>query len=89
MIYVFDPRKNDANVEKHDVPMLDALGFEWESAQVREDKRKTYAERRFEAIGLIEDRLYVLVFCHREALGGAVRRSSGLNGFSKDESYGE
>ena len=67
MIYEFDPRKNDANVEKHDVPMLDALGFEWESAQVREDKRKTYAERRFEAIGLIEDRLYVLVFCHREA----------------------
>ena len=48
MIYEFDPRKNDANVEKHDVPMLDALGFEWESAQVREDKRKTYAERRFE-----------------------------------------
>jgi hypothetical protein len=67
MLYEFDQRKSESNFVKHNVPMTDVLYFEWASAQVREDNRKTYAEPRYEALGLIEDRLHVLVFCLREA----------------------
>ncbi|RWA38841.1 hypothetical protein XfCFBP8082_12310, partial [Xylella fastidiosa subsp. fastidiosa] len=48
----------------------DADGFEWETAVVREDTRKQYAEPRFEAKGYIGNRLHVMVFCLR---GDAVR----------------
>jgi uncharacterized DUF497 family protein len=44
--------------------------FEWETAVVREDTRKQYAEQRLDAIGLIGDRLHVMVYCLR---GDAVR----------------
>lgn len=65
MLYEFDELKSATNLAKHGVAMADVLGFEWETAQVRKDDRKAYAEHRYEALGLIEDRLYVLVFCHR------------------------
>ena len=45
--------------------LADAEGFEWETAVVREDERKPYAERRFEAKGYIGDRLHVMVYCLR------------------------
>lgn len=54
-----------ATCEKHGVSLADADGFEWETAVVREDARKQYAEPRFEAKGYIGDRLHVMVFCLR------------------------
>ena len=65
MLYEFDHEKNEANLAKHRVAMAEAQEFEWETAKVREDKRKRYAESRYEALGFIEGRLHVLVFCHR------------------------
>ena len=70
MAYEFDPVKNKLNLEKHGLTLSDVEGFDWEVAVINEDKRATYAEARFEAISLIEDRLHVLVFCIR---GEAVR----------------
>ena len=70
MAYEFDPIKNKLNLEKHGLPLTDVEGFDWEVAVVSEDKRTAYAEARFEAISLIDDRLHVLVFCIR---GEAVR----------------
>ncbi len=43
-----------------------ASDFEWETAVVRADCRQSYLETRFQAIGYIGNRLYVLVFCLRE-----------------------
>src|SRR5712672_1272951 len=40
-------------------------GFEWNSALLVEDLRKDYGERRFQALGLIGNRLHVMVFTPR------------------------
>jgi uncharacterized DUF497 family protein len=69
--YEFDPDKDRRNIAKHrGVSLADVDGFDWETARIRQDSRQHYPEARFEAIGCIEDRVYVLVFCLR---GEAVR----------------
>ena len=40
--------------------------FDWNTVLITEDARKTYAERRYHALGLITDRLYMLVFTPRD-----------------------
>ena len=65
MEYAFDSAKDESNLDKHGLSLADAEGFEWETALVREDARKQYAEPRYEAKGFIGDRLYVMVFCIR------------------------
>lgn len=70
MSYEFDPAKDKLNQVKHGVSLGNSEGFEWETAVIREDTRKQYAEPRFEAIGLIADRLHVMIYCFR---AGAVR----------------
>ena len=65
MNYEFDPDKDEGNFEKHGLSLADADGFEWDAAVVREDRRKRYAEPRFEAKGYIGERLHVMVFCLR------------------------
>jgi uncharacterized DUF497 family protein len=65
MDYEFDTAKDESNLDKHGLSLADTEGFEWETAVVREDTRKQYAEQRFEATGLIGDRLHVMVYCLR------------------------
>ncbi len=65
MNYEFDPAKGESNLDKHGVSLADADGFEWETAVVREDTRKQYAEQRFEATGYIGDHLHVMIYCLR------------------------
>ncbi|MDP1653228.1 MAG: BrnT family toxin [Rhodocyclaceae bacterium] len=65
MKYEFDTAKDESNLDKHGLSLVDAEGFEWETAVVHEDTRKQYAERRFEVKGYIGDRLHVMVCCFR------------------------
>lgn len=58
----FDPAKDRANFAKHGVPLTDAERFDWNSALEREDDRFDYGETRFVGLGLIGERLHVLVF---------------------------
>ncbi len=44
MNYEFDSAKSKSNLDKHGLSLADADGFEWETAVVREDTRKQYAE---------------------------------------------
>lgn len=62
----YDPAKDESNRDKHGLSLAEADSFEWETALIREDTRKPYAEQRFEATGLIGDRLHVMVFCMRK-----------------------
>ena len=48
------------------IPFDLASAFEWDSALIAQDLRKDYGERRFLALGLIEGRLYMLVFTPRK-----------------------
>lgn len=63
MKYEFDPVKNASNIIKHGLSLEDAQWLEWETAYIQEDTRKAYPERRYQALGLIEERLHMLVFC--------------------------
>jgi uncharacterized DUF497 family protein len=65
MNYEFDPAKDERNLDKHGLSLVEADGFDWETAVVDEDKRKLYAEPRFEAKGFIGERLHVMVYCLR------------------------
>lgn len=58
----FDLAKNDINRAKHGVSLQAATGFNWDTALEREDDRFDYGEARFVALGLIDARLYVMVF---------------------------
>jgi uncharacterized protein len=61
----FDAAKNDRNVATRGISFEQAGAFEWDTALMVADTRKDYGERRFQAFGLIEERLYVLVFTPR------------------------
>ena len=58
----FDPAKDETNRKKHGVSLQAAVDFGWDTALEREDDRFDYGERRFVALGLIANRLHVLVF---------------------------
>jgi uncharacterized protein len=55
MQYEFDATKSVANFAKHGVSMRDSDDFDWETADIWQDKRCAYPEPRFVALGLIED----------------------------------
>ncbi len=67
MEYEWDENKCEANLDKHGVDFEAVRGFDWQTAQVFEDLRYDYGERRFWALGLIDDRLHVVVFTRRES----------------------
>jgi len=58
----FDPAKDATNIAKHSVSLQAAEGFDWDTAFEREDDDFDYGEVRFVAMGLLGDRLPVLVF---------------------------
>ena len=67
MQYEFDENKDASNEAKHGVSFAEVEAFEWGDAVVREDVRRTYSEPRFQALGYLNERLYVMVFCLRKA----------------------
>jgi uncharacterized protein len=79
----FDPAKDQANRRKHGLSLQAAERFEWETALEREDDRFDYGEARFVALGLIDNRLYVLVFA--EGTNDDTVRPIGLRPAEKHE----
>ena len=65
MDYEFDAIKDESNCGKHGLSLADAEFFEWETALVRQDNRQHYSEQRYQAIGYIDERLHVMVYCIR------------------------
>lgn len=41
------------------------MDFDWSSALVVEDRRQDYGEPRYQALGLIEERLHMLIYTPR------------------------
>ncbi len=56
---------NARNIATRGISFEQAIEFEWETALIVADTRKDYGERRFQALGLIAQRLHVLVFTPR------------------------
>jgi uncharacterized DUF497 family protein len=62
----FDPAKNEANIRERGLPFsLVKDEFDWASAQLIEDRRRDYGERRYRALGLIGLRLHAVVYTPR------------------------
>lgn len=64
-IIEFDPVKNARNIRERGLSFQLAEAFEFETAVIRLDDRKDYGESRFNAIGYIRQRLYVMTFTPR------------------------
>ena len=65
MHVTFDQAKDAANLAKHGFSLLDAVGFEWETAVVWPDTRRDYGEPRMVALGYIGLRIMSVVFVDR------------------------
>jgi uncharacterized DUF497 family protein len=61
----FDAAKNVRNIATRGISFERVLAFEWDSALIVSDSRRDYGESRFQAFGLIAERLHVLVFTPR------------------------
>ena len=65
-------RKNQINLEKHQIEFSVLANFEWDGAIVRQSDRSQ--EQRCRAIGYLGERLHVVVFTDR----GDIRRRISL-----------
>lgn len=62
----FDPAKNAANIRERGLPFsLVKDEFDWATAQVIEDRRRDYGERRYRALGFIGTRLHAVAYTPR------------------------
>ena len=61
----FDPTKNERNIVERGISFAVAREFDWSTALIVEDLRKSYGEPRFQALGLVAGRLHVIVFTPR------------------------
>lgn len=66
MEITYDPAKNEKNIRERGLSFDGAAGFRWVDASVDEDTRKAYPERRFVAVGYLDNRLHVLCFAETE-----------------------
>ena len=64
----YDPIKNYRNIQDRNLSFDKVVDFDFENAFYEVDKRIDYGELRMRAIGLLENRLHVLVFT--EAVDG-------------------
>ena len=58
----YDPLKNYRNIQDRNLSFDKVVDFDFENAFYEVDKRIDYGELRMRAIGLLENRLHVLVF---------------------------
>lgn len=66
----WDEQKRQANLAKHGVDFALAEEFDWSTAKTEPDLRWDYGEERFESVGHIGNRLFVLIY----AMRGTTRR---------------
>jgi uncharacterized DUF497 family protein len=62
MKYEWDENKCMANIAKHGVDFISAEEFDWFTAIEVFDDRKDYGEDRWISLGLIKNRLHVLIY---------------------------
>ena len=61
----FDHSKNVKNIAERGLPFSMVADMDWSQAVILEDNRRDYGERRFRAFGVIDGRLYAVVFTPR------------------------
>jgi uncharacterized protein len=64
-VYEWDDLKAASNFEKHGVEFDLVIAFDWKTVLLR-PSTGAHGEERYQAVGVIADRLFVLVFTLRE-----------------------
>ena len=64
----FDAAKDGANRDKHGISLGEAARIDWNNALAKPDRRRDYGESREIGYGLIDDRLYCVVFVRRRTV---------------------
>ena len=62
MRITYDPAKNQRNIKDRHLSFDDAAFFNFATALIAKDERKEYGEERYSALGLLDGRVYALVF---------------------------
>lgn len=62
----YDPQKNRANIEERGLSFDDVVYLDWDHAYIAQDRRKDYAETRYTALALLDNRLHVVCFTWRD-----------------------
>jgi len=63
--YEWDESKRKANIAKHEVDFIAAEEFDWSTAIEVIDDRTNYGEERWIALGLIGNRLHIMIYTIR------------------------
>ena len=58
----YDPNKNERNIRERNLSFEQAADLDWDTANIIEDIRKDYPERRFVAAAYLHERLHILCF---------------------------
>ncbi len=66
MRFTYDRAKNERNIAERGIAFDSAEDFDWSTALIAEDMRQDYLERRYQAIGMIDEHLHMLVFTPRD-----------------------
>lgn len=64
--FSYDPAKSERNLVERGLPFSLAAEFDWGHALIEEDQRHHYGERRYKALGMIDNRLFHIVFTPRK-----------------------
>lgn len=62
MQITYDPAKNATNIEQRGLGFEQVASFDFSTAMIVEGQRHAYSEPRFQALGLLGQRLHMLVF---------------------------
>lgn len=62
MEITYDPAKNASNIADRSLSFEQVAAFDFSTAKIWQDLRKSYPESRFVAIGYLDNRLHVLIF---------------------------
>jgi len=62
----YDAVKSERNEAERGLAFSLAKEFDWSTALIAEDVHKDYEERRYQALGMLGERLHMLVFTPRE-----------------------
>jgi len=66
--FSYDPAKSEKNMALRGLSFELVSEFEWETSLIAEDICHDYAEKRYQALGFIGMKLYMLVFTLRAEL---------------------
>ena len=58
----YGPAKDERNVARRGLSFVRVADFGWADADIMEDVRNAYPERRFVAVGYLDGRLHILCF---------------------------